>query len=113
LTSLSIDTLGSLPEDKDISNRYIVVIVDNFSKLIGLYSAKNVNSVDYTRAFILWVGIFGVPDEIRTDGGSRISLSMAQYLSSWLQFKQVIINIIQMLTGTDMLFEYFQSHPIC
>jgi hypothetical protein len=39
LTSLSINTLGPLPEDEG-GNRYIVVIVDNFSKFVGLYSAE-------------------------------------------------------------------------
>jgi hypothetical protein len=36
LASLSVDTLGPLPED-DEGNKYIVVIVDNFSKFVGLY----------------------------------------------------------------------------
>jgi len=41
LASLSIDTLGPLPEDND-GFKYIVVIVDIFSKFVGLYACKNV-----------------------------------------------------------------------
>jgi hypothetical protein len=90
LASLSVDTLGPLPEDED-GNKYIVVIVDNFSKFIGLYATKNVASEDYIRAFIQWVGIFGVPEEIRTDGGSQYTSSMAEDLRSLLQFKHLKI----------------------
>jgi hypothetical protein len=50
LASLSIDTLGSLPEDENV-NSYVIVIVDNFTLL-------------------QWVGIFSIPEEIRTDGGT-------------------------------------------
>ena len=39
LTSLSVDTLGPLKEDKS-GNRFIIVIVDNFSELVGLYRPK-------------------------------------------------------------------------
>ena len=35
LTSLSVDTLGTLKEDEN-GNSFVIVIVDNFSKLIGL-----------------------------------------------------------------------------
>ena len=39
LTSLSVDTLGPLKVDEN-GNSFIIVIVDNFSKLIVLYPAK-------------------------------------------------------------------------
>jgi hypothetical protein len=51
MSSLSIDTLGPLPEDND-GNKYIVVIVDNFSKFVGLYATKNVTSEDYIKSLV-------------------------------------------------------------
>ena len=39
LTSLSVNTPGPLKEDEN-ENCFIIVVVDNFSKLIGLYPAK-------------------------------------------------------------------------
>jgi len=59
LASLSVDTLGSLPEDEN-GFSFIVVIVDNFSKFVGLYPARSTTSKDFIGAFMQWVGIFGV-----------------------------------------------------
>ena len=39
LSELSIDTLGPSPEDES-GMRYIILIVDNFSKFIGLYPSE-------------------------------------------------------------------------
>ena len=49
LVSLSVDTLGPLKEDES-GNRFIIVIVDNFSKLVGLYPARNMTSKEFVRA---------------------------------------------------------------
>ena len=70
LQELSIDTLGPLPED-EFGMRYIILIVDNFSKFIGLYPAKNISTLEFVKAFLSWVGIFGVPKILRSDGGSK------------------------------------------
>jgi len=51
LTTPSVDTLGALKEDEN-ENCLIKVIVDNFSKLIGLYPAKNTTSKDYFGALL-------------------------------------------------------------
>ena len=69
LQELSIDTLGPLPED-EFGIRYIILIVDNFSKFVGLYPAKNTSTLEFVIAFLSWVGIFGVPKIFRSDGGS-------------------------------------------
>ena len=60
LAELSIDTLGPLPED-EAGMRYIILIVDNFSKFVGLYPANSTSTRDFVKAFLSWVGIFGVP----------------------------------------------------
>ena len=59
LTPLSVDTLGPLKED-DLGNRFIIVIVDNFSKLVGLYPARNTTSKEFVHTLLQWVSIFGV-----------------------------------------------------
>ena len=40
LQELSIDTLGPLPED-EFAKRYIVLVVDNFSKFVGLSTRQS------------------------------------------------------------------------
>ena len=50
LQELSIDTLGPLPED-EFGMRYIILIVDNFSKFFGLYPEKNTSTLEFVRVF--------------------------------------------------------------
>ena len=65
LISLSVDPLG--PKEDELENRFIIVIVDNFSKLVGLYLARNTKSKEFVHALLQWASIFGAPKEIRTD----------------------------------------------
>ena len=85
-----MDTLGPLKED-DLGNRFIIVIVDNFSKLIGLYPARNTTSKEFVHALLQWVSIFGVPKEIRTDGGSQFSSQLSSDLASLLGYDHLVI----------------------
>ena len=62
LSELSIDTLGPFPEDES-GMRYIILIVDNFSKFVGLYSATSTSTLEFVKAFLSWVGIFGAFSE--------------------------------------------------
>ena len=83
LTSLSVDTLGSLEN----GNSFVIVFVDNFSKnqsyWIVLYPSKKTNSVEFIHALLQWVSIFGVPKEIRSDGGSQFTSKMEADISSF------------------------------
>ena len=57
LISLYVDTLDPLKED-ELGNRFIIVIVDNFSKPVGLYPARNTTSKEFV-ALLQWVSISG------------------------------------------------------
>jgi hypothetical protein len=39
-------------KEEESGNRFITVIVDNFSKLVGLYPAQNTTSKEFVRALI-------------------------------------------------------------
>ena len=54
LTSLSADTQGPLKEDEN-GNSFVIVIVDKFLKLIGLYPAKKTTSKEFIHALLQWV----------------------------------------------------------
>jgi Integrase zinc binding domain/Integrase core domain len=90
LASLSIDTLGPLPEDEH-GNSYVIVIVDNFSKFIGLYPARRTTSEEFVRALLQWVGVFGIPEEIRTDGGSQFNSKLATDFKSLLKYEHLVV----------------------
>jgi Integrase zinc binding domain len=51
LVSLSMDTLGPLPEDED-GNKYVILIMDNFSKFVGLYPTKSTTAKECIRALL-------------------------------------------------------------
>jgi hypothetical protein len=90
LEELSVDTLGPLPED-EFGNRYVVVILDNFSKFIGLYSATSTSTRDFVSALLKWIGIFGLPKKIRSDGGSQFTSNLAQELRIVLGFDHLVV----------------------
>jgi len=82
LSKLSIDTVGPSPED-EWWMRYIILIVNNFSKFVGLYPVST-STLEFIRAFLSWVGIFGAKT-LRSEGGSRFTSNMAQALNDILK----------------------------
>ena len=72
MQSLSVDTLGPLSEDV-FGHKYILVIVDNFSKFATLYPTRSTEAKEFVQALIHHIGLFGVPKQIRTDGGTRFT----------------------------------------
>jgi len=83
--SLSVDTLGPLPEDENRFS-FIVVNVGNFRKFVRLYPAST-TSKDLICALLQWVGIFVVPKEIRSDGGLQFTSKFSEDLSALLRYK--------------------------
>ena len=90
LTSLSVDTLGPLKED-ELGNRFIIVIVEKFSKFVGLYPARRTTSKEDVHARLQWESVFGGPKEIRTYRGSQFSSQLSSELSSLLAYDHLFI----------------------
>ena len=67
---LNIDTMGPFPVD-DFGNEYVIVIRDTFTRAIGLYAARDTSASAAAKAIMQFVGWFGCPSEILTDGGSQ------------------------------------------
>ena len=66
-------------------------MVDYFSKLVVLYpSQKTPTSKEFVRALLPRVSIFGVPKEIRIDGGSQFTSQLSSDLCSWLGYCHVV-----------------------
>ena len=81
-------TLGPLPDD---GMNYIILIIDNFLKFVGLYPEKNTSTLEFVKALMSWVGIFGVPKILKSDGGSQFSSNMAEILKYLLKYQHLII----------------------
>ena len=57
----------------------------------GLYPAKSTTSKEFMSALLQWVSIFGVPKEIRSDGGSQFTSKMAEYIRSLLHYDHLVV----------------------
>jgi hypothetical protein len=76
---VNVDTIGPLPPD-DIENKYIIVIIDTFTRYVELYPVKSVDADHAVLAINAHCGRYGVPKQIVSDGGSQfINNMMAEY----------------------------------
>ena len=67
---VSIDIVGPLPVTKT-KNRYIITMIDRFSRYCMLQPAKTVTAYDVVQAMEHWIAIFGRPKKILSDNGSQ------------------------------------------
>jgi len=59
----SVDCIGPLEEDAE-GNKFICVIVDQFSRWVELYRAKSNDAMTAARALLDHFGQFGKPESI-------------------------------------------------
>lgn len=69
-TSVSIDTMGPLPEDED-GNRFIIVVIDDFTRYVELFAASDTTAQSAAKALVSITGRYGRIRHIRSDGGSQ------------------------------------------
>ena len=69
-SELSIDLL-KLPNADAYGMKYVVVVVDNFSRWTSLVAVRNKSAVEATRALLHVIGSFGAPLSLRSDGGAE------------------------------------------
>ena len=91
-----IDSIGPLIVD-DNRNCYIVNIIDGFTRWIELYAVPDTTAETAAKIALLdWVGRFGVPLQIMTDGGT--------------QFVNELWDELSLLLGTEKLESFPYSH---
>ena len=67
---INIDTIGPLPPDEH-DNKYIIVIIDTFTRYVELYAVKGVDAEHAVHAINAHCGRYGVPEQIVSDGGTQ------------------------------------------
>jgi hypothetical protein len=67
---LNIDTIGPFEVDAD-NNKYIIVIIDTFTRYVVLHPAKTLEAKECAHILFKHLCRFGVPDEILTDNGTQ------------------------------------------
>jgi transposase InsO family protein len=87
---INIDTIGPLPEDAD-GNKYIVVIIDVFSRYAELYATKDATAVTAAKCMVHWIGHYGIPGELLTDNGKQYTADVIEQLCELLQLDHLTI----------------------
>jgi cleavage and polyadenylation specificity factor subunit 1 len=67
---VSIDTIGPLPKSAD-GNKYILTIIDTFSRWVELVPIKDTGSETAAKAILQYIGRYGAPSSFLTDNGSQ------------------------------------------
>ena len=86
---LNIDTIGPLTEDEE-GNKYILVIIDCFTRWVELYPTKDTSAKAAALALLQHVGRFGAPSTLRSDKGSQFVNQTIEELSSLIITNQQI-----------------------
>ena len=85
---ISIDIAGPLP----LSNRgerYILGIIDNYSRYAALIPLRNIASVEIAKAlFRHWIALFGTPQSIHSDRGADFESELMKELCAILNIKK-------------------------
>ena len=71
---ICIDTIGPITVNDEKDNdtpKYVIVIIDAFSRYVNLYAAKDTTAMAALSALTDWVTTFGCPSEIVSDNGSQ------------------------------------------
>ena len=79
---LSVDFKGPLPKSRISANRYILTIVDEYSRFTWAYPCKDTSTATIIKIYHELFATFGTPGTIHSDRGSGfLSTSMRSYLN--------------------------------
>lgn len=80
---LGADTLTITPPDKE-GNRYLLVVVNQFTKLISLHAMKTHDEESVAEGIFCHICANGRVDQIITDPGSEFTAKVFEHLCEWL-----------------------------
>jgi transposase InsO family protein len=86
---LNVDTIGPIEGDTS-GNEHILVIIDCFSRWVELVPIPDTSALSAARGLLQHVGRFGVPSQIRSDGGSQFVNNLIAELATLLHAEQQI-----------------------
>lgn len=70
METINIDSIGELPEDI-YGNKYILVMIDCFTRWVEIFPIPDLTALTAARCLLAYVGRFGVPSQIKSDGGTQ------------------------------------------
>jgi hypothetical protein len=92
---IGLDIIGPFKESKN-GNRYVLVMIDAFSRFVMCRAIPDTKALTVATAYLDHMGIFGVPYEVKTDGGS--------------EFVNAIFDHILKLSGSRKITTVAYSH---
>ncbi len=87
---ISVDVL-KLPTPDVRGFRYCIVIIDNFSHWTSVTACMNKSAFDAARAILQFIGNFGAPLRIRSDGGKEFVNGVITGLSRMMGVSSVVV----------------------
>ena len=69
---VSIDICGPLPQTSN-GNRYIVSIIDKFTRFCLLVPVPNIKTMTIIKAYQRWLNLFGAPANLLSDNGTQFT----------------------------------------
>lgn len=87
--TLHADHLGPFNDSKS-KNKYILLIIDSFTKFIVLKAVRNTKSNTTVKVFKEYFALFGVPTRLITDRGSSFTSSTFKNFISEISVKHVL-----------------------
>ena len=86
---ISVDIVGPLPVSES-GNRYIVSIIDKFSRYCMLVPVTDVRAISVVKAIDHWITMFGPPKSILSDNGPQfISGIYSDYMKNHQKIKKL------------------------
>jgi hypothetical protein len=80
---VGVDTLTITPPD-DRGNQYLTVVINHFTKLVGLYPSATSSAVDAAKALFSYFSTYGLVDAIISDPGTEFTNEVVSHLTRWL-----------------------------
>jgi hypothetical protein len=81
-TSIGIDLAHMIPDP--LGNRYILIVVNHFTKLVHLYPIADKEDKTIARCLIQYYSQYGIHETIRLDQGSEFTNTLIEMLHRWL-----------------------------
>ena len=88
-STIGIDLLTITPESPD-GFKYLVVIMNLFSKFVALYPAKDKTAVNLANCLMRHFANFGLIDSIISDPGSDLTSEIIRHLNEYLGIRHTI-----------------------
>ena len=85
---IAIDIVGYLPTTNE-GNRYLLTIIDGFTRFVTAIPLKSISAVAVARAFVNhWIYIYGPPKYVLSDNGTQFKSNTFRAVAKLLGLKQ-------------------------